>query len=552
MEIKPELLRLAYLTGSLYDIDAGHVIFLEEDIPKNHSEYFYYFPGICSRDANRMKHAVQCASNCNLYRSDSVWFRDRFRSIYEHLQSDDGKWLNIDRNTLVLNPRVPYMIPELRIVSSKPLDFFAETYPIVMAQVQTILGDRINKLGPYLPTANKFKDYQHPMETYPPLQPQPQPQPLLQQIPQPQRQIQAQPGDARDPLKPQLLRLAYLTESLYDIDAGIVLFQQTQIRPHHGEYYCSELFGICSRNKQTLDLGREKIMWNRELLGLGGKIRYKFRKITRDLPSLDCGLEGIRRSVAWAVKSKSDVEACGFLYQELLNGVKAHLGQTLDKTLLGNPLNLSRFKFESQETKTQAANRPQQPQQPQQPQHIPLLQPPQPQQQLQPLKVQRLTKRRPKPSDGCDFVPKSLRFRVWCQFNGRSMDGKCFACDQPTVLEDFESGHIISKAHGGETCQENLKPVCRSCNGRGGMSTMHMYEFMLIFKLDGLKNISPTDPELRRVIEFREMVVATRLLLEELGFDAQERAQWEQRLDGRTSSIEDRLEVIKTIQQSVK
>jgi len=132
------------------------------------------------------------------------------------------------------------------------------------------------------------------------------------------------------------------------------------------------------------------------------------------------------------------------------------------------------------------------------------------------------------------------------------MDGKCFACDQPSSLEDFESGHIISKAHGGETCPENLKPVCRLCNGRGGMSTMHMYEFMLSFKLDGLKNISPTDPELRRVIEFREMVAATRLLLEELGFDAQERAQWEQRLDGRTSSIEDRLDVIKTIQQLVK
>jgi hypothetical protein len=68
---------------------------------------------------------------------------------------------------------------------------------------------------------------------------------------------------------------------------------------------------------------------------------------------------------------------------------------------------------------------------------------------------------------------KALRKKVWGQ---PLLEGACHACGATISFTDFECGHIIAVAHGGETVLSNLAPVCRTCNQ--DMGTMHMQEWI--------------------------------------------------------------------------
>lgn len=73
-------------------------------------------------------------------------------------------------------------------------------------------------------------------------------------------------------------------------------------------------------------------------------------------------------------------------------------------------------------------------------------------------------------------IPKAVRMKLWRNYNGNSMDGRCECCKVGIDVSNFDCGHIISEHNGGEVHLENLKPICRMCNSSMGRENMD--EFM--------------------------------------------------------------------------
>lgn len=92
-----------------------------------------------------------------------------------------------------------------------------------------------------------------------------------------------------------------------------------------------------------------------------------------------------------------------------------------------------------------------------------------------------------------DRMTKNLRHKVWEQFNGRLLDGKCFSCDGNITFENFHAGHVISKKEGGTKTLENLRPLCQSCNC--SMGSEHMYDYIRRNKFKGVKNLTSNTPQ---------------------------------------------------------
>lgn len=74
-------------------------------------------------------------------------------------------------------------------------------------------------------------------------------------------------------------------------------------------------------------------------------------------------------------------------------------------------------------------------------------------------------------------ISAALRMAVW-KTHGSSVyyTCKCWCCDVVTIEAlNFDCGHIIAEAKGGETNLANLRPVCRTCNT--SMGTTNMRDF---------------------------------------------------------------------------
>lgn len=74
-----------------------------------------------------------------------------------------------------------------------------------------------------------------------------------------------------------------------------------------------------------------------------------------------------------------------------------------------------------------------------------------------------------------DRVPKALRIKLWTETFGVTLYGKCYCCDRDLKVDNFEAGHIVSEANGGKMTINNLKVLCKPCNGSCG--TMNLEEF---------------------------------------------------------------------------
>jgi hypothetical protein len=87
-------------------------------------------------------------------------------------------------------------------------------------------------------------------------------------------------------------------------------------------------------------------------------------------------------------------------------------------------------------------------------------------------------------------IPKDIRSQVWEATFGRSYDGECKVCHCHLDVQEFDVGHIISKAKGGSDVLENLRPICRRCNG--AMKTTNMYAYKARFyPRDRVKDLLP-------------------------------------------------------------
>jgi len=75
-------------------------------------------------------------------------------------------------------------------------------------------------------------------------------------------------------------------------------------------------------------------------------------------------------------------------------------------------------------------------------------------------------------------ISKSLKTCIWNDHIGDNIrSAKCICCVDSTIkVENFHAGHIVAESMGGETNQNNLLPICATCNT--SMGSMHMNDFV--------------------------------------------------------------------------
>ncbi len=82
-------------------------------------------------------------------------------------------------------------------------------------------------------------------------------------------------------------------------------------------------------------------------------------------------------------------------------------------------------------------------------------------------------------------ISQALRLAVWRTYCGDAIEHKCLCCDTLMMhhiegSHDWECGHVLSVADGGDTILSNLRPICVACNR--SMGKTHMDEFKKKFR----------------------------------------------------------------------
>ena len=74
-------------------------------------------------------------------------------------------------------------------------------------------------------------------------------------------------------------------------------------------------------------------------------------------------------------------------------------------------------------------------------------------------------------------IPKHIKTLVWNTHMGiNNLEAKCFSCRTEKVdARNFQCGHVVAEAKGGDLKISNLRPICQPCNG--SMATRSMNEF---------------------------------------------------------------------------
>jgi hypothetical protein len=75
-------------------------------------------------------------------------------------------------------------------------------------------------------------------------------------------------------------------------------------------------------------------------------------------------------------------------------------------------------------------------------------------------------------------IPPSMRGLVWDKHIGLDKGkSKCLCCKETEITQmNFECGHIIAEACGGETKIGNLLPICNQCNKSMRTENLHVYQ----------------------------------------------------------------------------
>ena len=87
-------------------------------------------------------------------------------------------------------------------------------------------------------------------------------------------------------------------------------------------------------------------------------------------------------------------------------------------------------------------------------------------------------------------IPQVKRKMVWERYIGNVVNSKCYCCGISEInsINNFECGHVISKAMGGDESIDNLRPICSSCNK--SMGTENLYEFMKLNYSENYNNLN--------------------------------------------------------------
>ncbi|ATZ80971.1 hypothetical protein BMW23_0926 [Bodo saltans virus] len=93
-----------------------------------------------------------------------------------------------------------------------------------------------------------------------------------------------------------------------------------------------------------------------------------------------------------------------------------------------------------------------------------------------------------------DIISKELKIAVWQKHNGNKDKVLCPCCNIYEIYSNnYDCGHMIAEANGGETSVKNLIPICHKCNC--SMNTTSFFDFRNI--LNGKKEVEKI-PEMLR------------------------------------------------------
>jgi len=68
------------------------------------------------------------------------------------------------------------------------------------------------------------------------------------------------------------------------------------------------------------------------------------------------------------------------------------------------------------------------------------------------------------------------RDKLWINYNGDTMFGKCYCCGISINNKNFTVGHVIARALGGSDELSNLRPICSNCNSSMGTENLEDYK----------------------------------------------------------------------------
>ena len=75
-------------------------------------------------------------------------------------------------------------------------------------------------------------------------------------------------------------------------------------------------------------------------------------------------------------------------------------------------------------------------------------------------------------------IPKAIRNKCWNNYFGKSIgQSLCPLCDTSISQQDFHASHIKSRKNGGDNSENNLIPLCSTCNT--SMSCKNMNEYII-------------------------------------------------------------------------
>ena len=73
-------------------------------------------------------------------------------------------------------------------------------------------------------------------------------------------------------------------------------------------------------------------------------------------------------------------------------------------------------------------------------------------------------------------IPLTLRNKIWLNKYGESFNGDCYCCSKQINIINFHCGHIISRKDNGSINENNLRPICPTCNASMGSTNLEEFK----------------------------------------------------------------------------
>jgi hypothetical protein len=108
-------------------------------------------------------------------------------------------------------------------------------------------------------------------------------------------------------------------------------------------------------------------------------------------------------------------------------------------------------------------------------------------------------------TSSANYKSTEIHLPVWRNTNNNNLDAGCYTCNKLISAFDFEVGHVIAEANGGSTTEDNLKPICRTCNR--SMGTKNIEEFKSQhFAIKPKRVVKPKDPTKSKVVRTKKSI----------------------------------------------